>query len=401
MLGCGISCSDSSSPLLVPMFAKRRVQALASGEKHIAVISNEEVFAWGANSFGECGVSSEVDTAWPVSVNFPRFTESQLQKALLVAGPKHTFLITREVKYTKREVVDSLSEIVSFSRVFVWGQNKYGNCGIGSGDEFVRKPLGLSFPSSLTEKHTKTITCIHALQTNALSTICLTKSGEVYVWGVLHFLSLSRPSKSLSSPVLIQNVMPNLNPKCIFDINVVSSGSLSLTLFDIDKSSNFDLSMLLSVKSDFEEDEKLQLQSECARSKKFPKGKSLLSSLTNRSSFPQNFKTRSREIHSSASWLPQSGHNSDEGSIFVHIGGVSVPFSLKTTNFKADDDSRSAKKSEGIPSTASMTDSLSLIPQVDTESSSQTSLFNCTSIREVTSLIQSLKVDTFSSSYRY
>lgn len=401
MLGCGISMSDSSSPVLVPMFAKRRVQAIASGEKHIAVISNDEVFAWGSNSFGECGVSSEVDTALPVSVNFPRFTESQLQKALLVAGPKHTFLVTREAKPMKREAFDSFSEVVSFSKIFVWGQNKFGNCGIGSADELVRRPLGLFFPSSLAEKTTKTISCVQALQTNAQSTICLTKSGEVFVWGILHFLSLSRPSKSILSPVRVQDVMPNLNPKCIFDINVVSSGSLSLALFDIDKSSDFDLSMLLSVKSDFEDDEKRQLQSEYAKSKKIPKGKTLLSSLTNRSSSPQILKMRSREMLSSESWRPQTDCYSDGGSISVHIGGVSVPFVLKTANLKIDDVSRSRKKSEESTPTVSKADSLTQFPQVDTESSSQTSLFNSQSIREVTSLIQSLKADTFSSSYRY
>jgi hypothetical protein len=255
MLGNGTGTSnDNSVPIVVPMFKRRRAQTLVSGESHIAVISNNEIFAWGSNARGQLGrpVNDEnLHSNTPLLVIFPRLTESQTNRALLIAGPKHTFLVTREAKSVKSDdktISPTIRECVKVSKVFVWGHNKFGQCGVGSSTETIQLPTKVFFPS-ITGKLSEAIDCVHTLQTCANSTICRTKSGEVFVWGVLNLISLSKSTSSIPTPVRIHEILPNLDEQSICDVNIVSSRSMSLTLIDIDRSSSFVMSTMLSPSS--------------------------------------------------------------------------------------------------------------------------------------------------------
>ena len=397
MLGNGTGTSnDNSVPIVVPMFKRRRAQTLVSGESHIAVISNNEIFAWGSNARGQLGrpVNDEnLHSNTPLLVIFPRLTESQTNRALLIAGPKHTFLVTREAKSVKSDdktISPTIRECVKVSKVFVWGHNKFGQCGVGSSTETIQLPTKVFFPS-ITGKLSEAIDCVHTLQTCANSTICRTKSGEVFVWGVLNLISLSKSTSSIPTPVRIHEILPNLDEQSICDVNIVSSRSMSLTLIDIDRSSSFVMSTMLSPSSKIKGLEP-QLRNESITCKQSV-GRTMLSSFTKRNASPwkPNFKSKPGRSFTSPVWSPLTDNrltSSDSSTICVHVGGVSVPFMITKS-------SRTPVKTEG---NISMASSSIASPVTGPPKTNPSLLFNDSSIREMTSLIQSLKTDSYLSS---
>lgn len=163
-LGTGGSAGGSAIPVAVSrsgVLAGKSVTAIAAGGSHsVALLSDGTLAAWGLNSSGQLGTGNNTLAALPVAV----LASGALAGKTVVgiaAGASHTLALTAD------------------GRVYSWGANQYGQLGIGS-----------SFPSSSTSPVAiqgggliagKTVVAIAASTGHSLA---LTSDGKVYAWGL-------------------------------------------------------------------------------------------------------------------------------------------------------------------------------------------------------------------------
>ncbi len=111
--------TDSAVPVVVnmgtgsPLYGKTIV-SVAGGDNHsLAAASDGTVFAWGRNYYGELGNASTVDSSTPVAVSM---TGAMARKSIVAVGGG---------QYHSRA-------LASDGTAFAWGDNAWGELGIGS-----------------------------------------------------------------------------------------------------------------------------------------------------------------------------------------------------------------------------------------------------------------------------
>jgi alpha-tubulin suppressor-like RCC1 family protein len=169
-LGRGLN--DGGQDVLRPLPAKvplpGPVRTIAAGEfQGLAVTTADRLFAWGENSHGQLGVSTNAGTETPVTapVQVPlthtgRFTS-------VAAGGEHTLVLT------------------STGEVFSFGNNRYGQLGRPApAAGFDASPALVHFPGL-----SGTIVAIAAGQEHSLA---LSSSGQLYAFGDNHSGRLGR-----------------------------------------------------------------------------------------------------------------------------------------------------------------------------------------------------------------
>jgi alpha-tubulin suppressor-like RCC1 family protein len=98
-------------PVLVHFPAGVTIVAIAAGEFHsLAVSSTGVVYAWGANTYGQLGNGTTVNSALPVQV----LLKSGVVATAVGAGDSHSLVVT------------------STGAVYTWGKNTFGQLGNGS-----------------------------------------------------------------------------------------------------------------------------------------------------------------------------------------------------------------------------------------------------------------------------
>jgi len=149
---------------LIPLdfFGGHIVTFLSAGERHAAIINmNGELWTWGLNSHGQCGVKIENNPYAPDRLSMPvqpLLVNDIDQKATLVAcGGKHTLAITSE------------------NGVFAWGSNSYGQLGL-SLDELE----SFDTPREVYYFKEKIVSWLSAGSNHSLA---LTIEGYAYLWG--------------------------------------------------------------------------------------------------------------------------------------------------------------------------------------------------------------------------
>jgi alpha-tubulin suppressor-like RCC1 family protein len=109
------STTDSNVPVAVStsgVLAGKTVTAVAAGGYHSLAVANGQVFAWGYNGHGELGNGTTFSSDVPEAVN---------------SSALHSLIVT--------EVAAggfSSYALTSTGRLFAWGDNSYGEMGIGS-----------------------------------------------------------------------------------------------------------------------------------------------------------------------------------------------------------------------------------------------------------------------------
>ncbi len=113
-LGNG-SNTSSNVPVAVStagVLSGKTVTAVAAGEFQSLAVANGQVFAWGYNGDGELGNGTTTDSNVPVAVT--SFVLSSLDVTEVAAGEGSSYALTNT------------------GRLFAWGDNTYGQLGIGS-----------------------------------------------------------------------------------------------------------------------------------------------------------------------------------------------------------------------------------------------------------------------------
>jgi alpha-tubulin suppressor-like RCC1 family protein len=134
----------------VAQTAAGMVQDIAAGDQHcLALISDETMWAWGDNAYGQLGDGTHGDNRFP-PVHVKNLTEVQA----IDGGQAHSLAVKRD------------------GTVWVWGSNAQGQLGIGeSGDTYV-------YPMSL-----ETISGVEDVAAGAAYSLALKSDGSVYAWG--------------------------------------------------------------------------------------------------------------------------------------------------------------------------------------------------------------------------
>lgn len=129
------------------------VSGLAAGFKDSFAITNDGLYAWGYNFFGELGDGTTVDRPTPVRIQFP---------------PKPAFTTIYSIapgRYHTLAVTDG--------GLFAWGQNINGTLGDGTLNNS-SVPLAVKFP--------KTVSVVSAAAAGTFHSLAVTNDG-LYAWG--------------------------------------------------------------------------------------------------------------------------------------------------------------------------------------------------------------------------
>ena len=166
----------SSVEILYPL----KCTQLACGRKHIlALMEGGFVLSWGIGYFGQLGHGD--DNSWdnPKMIHALEPSRLGMRVTQIVCGGSHSGAVT-----------DS-------GRVFMWGLNKSGQCGVSHRSESVMEPKPLDCSEMAPQQRAQLLVC--GRNHSAL----LTTDSSVYVWGCASFgrLGLSETRRTQPTPV--------------------------------------------------------------------------------------------------------------------------------------------------------------------------------------------------------
>jgi alpha-tubulin suppressor-like RCC1 family protein len=153
-LGVGPEVRESQGPIKVSV-SGASVCEIAVGWGHVLCLTyDNEIFSWGSNLHGQCGVGTKTNVFTPLRV---RGLKNIIQ---IAAGQTHS--IALDNKYN----------------VWIWGSHRDGKLGIPNVTEDVLAPICLNeiFPEFKKEQ-------IIQIASGCDHSCVLTRSGKVYVWG--------------------------------------------------------------------------------------------------------------------------------------------------------------------------------------------------------------------------
>ncbi|MGA2835436.1 MAG: MBG domain-containing protein [Acidimicrobiales bacterium] len=149
-LGDG-STTGATTPVTVDL-PSGTFTAVAAGSGHsLALTSGGEVFAWGANLFGQLGDGTTQATETPVAVAAP----AGVTFTAVAAGGDHSLALS------------------STGTVYAWGANSHGQLGDGSTTS-VDAPVVVATPAGVT---------FTAIAAGTGHSLALASDGQVYAWG--------------------------------------------------------------------------------------------------------------------------------------------------------------------------------------------------------------------------
>ncbi len=144
-----------------PFFPSHNIDLFSLSRYHsLALDKNHQLFAWGANNFGQLGNDSSQGSPYPINITsrIP-LTEDEIVDQIFT-GPEHSAVLT------------------SMGRLFVWGSNRYRQLSQDNID-VIKRPMDISHLFALDDDE-----FIIDKQMNASSThLALTSKGRVFFWG--------------------------------------------------------------------------------------------------------------------------------------------------------------------------------------------------------------------------
>ncbi len=145
----GLPCS--ASPVRVR--SGMRFDEVSAGFFHTCALSQGRAYCWGANHHGELGNTSHTPCAGLVCLALPQPVDGGLQFTAISARGEHTCG-------------------VSDRAVYCWGDNRYGELGIGTTEPAVWRPRRVASTVAFTD-----------VQAGGIHTCALSTEGQVYCWG--------------------------------------------------------------------------------------------------------------------------------------------------------------------------------------------------------------------------
>jgi alpha-tubulin suppressor-like RCC1 family protein len=135
------------------------VTALAAGSAHSLALTNlGRVFAWGSNGWGQLGLAANIGMApTPRAITLPGLQPGEVVTAV-AAGENFSLART------------------SLGRVFAWGNNDFGELGIGS-------LVATAVPQLVTLPGLQAGETVTALTAGSNFSLALTSLGRVFAWG--------------------------------------------------------------------------------------------------------------------------------------------------------------------------------------------------------------------------
>jgi hypothetical protein len=182
-LGTG-SRTDNNRPARVALPSGVRPVAISAGSRHsLAIGSDGNLYAWGANAYGQIGDGSRTDRLRPEPI-----TLAQGVKATAISAGGH----------------DSLA-IGSDGNLYAWGANAYGQVGDGSRTDRL---------------HPEPITLAQGVNPTAISagydhSLAVGSDGELYVWGLNIYGELGDGTSSSHLRPEVITLAPGINPTAI------------------------------------------------------------------------------------------------------------------------------------------------------------------------------------------
>ena len=142
-------------PTLIPDLCSKSICDLYRGQSHmIARNDRHEIFCWGHNTCGQLGIGIHKQ----FMLYSAKINESLSQKNIveISCGSNHSLGLT------------------TAGEVYAWGDNDHGQIGCGSTNRFHSKPVKLSFFQG---KNIKSICC------GSNHSVVITTQGQIFAWG--------------------------------------------------------------------------------------------------------------------------------------------------------------------------------------------------------------------------
>ena len=160
---------DRAKPTLVAALASYDVVSVAAGQmSSYAVTASGRVYAWGYNEHFELGLGAGIDRNAPQLIE--TFTAAH-NVTQIAAGGYHALASTGD------------------GRLFAWGHNGFGQCGLGKESKPVEVPTEVTEMPEVAER-VLTSVAKQGQPTIAAGTwhsVATAATGEVYTWGRSHY----------------------------------------------------------------------------------------------------------------------------------------------------------------------------------------------------------------------
>jgi Alpha-tubulin suppressor and related RCC1 domain-containing proteins len=202
-LGDGTT-TNQPLPVRIPesCFGSEKVVSLSSGQDFsVALTSSGNVFTWGLNSYGQLGDGTKTNHVTPVQISPSCFGGQSITS--LCCGASFSLALT------------------SSGSVYSWGANSSGQLGDGTSvHRYVPTPVPTSNFGG------ETVSSLACAGSNSLA---MTSSGKVYSWGDNYYgqIGIGRSGGIVSAPTLIPT--SNFGGETIIRLAASSDFSLALT----------------------------------------------------------------------------------------------------------------------------------------------------------------------------
>jgi alpha-tubulin suppressor-like RCC1 family protein len=173
-LGISSTIFQTSSPVMISRGLPNVIQIVSGCAHSLALLANGSIFSWGANNVGQLGVGTTIP-----QTNSPVMVTGGLSNVIQIAsGCGHSLAL------------------LANGSIFVWGQNQYGQLGIGT-----------VFQTNSPVMVTGGLSNVIQISGGAYHSLALLENGNVYSWGWNRYGQLGDGTNSnRTSPVLISGI---------------------------------------------------------------------------------------------------------------------------------------------------------------------------------------------------
>jgi len=87
--------TDQHSPVKIEFFKDKKIKMVSVSYAHV-LVANETLYSFGRNEYGQLGIGNRIDQLSPVEVEF--FKDKKIY--MISAGHQHTLIVTNESLYS-------------------------------------------------------------------------------------------------------------------------------------------------------------------------------------------------------------------------------------------------------------------------------------------------------------
>jgi len=205
-LGNGTT-NSSNNPVAVDMtgvLAGKTISQISVGIAHCLVLtSDNKLYSWGFNQFGQLGNGTNTDSNVPIAVDMTGVLSGKTI-ALISCGDVNCIVLTSD------------------NKLYSWGNNAYGQLGDGTNTDS-NIPVTVNMSGVLSGKTISIVNC------GGTSCLVLTADNKLYSWGDNQYGQLGNGTNTDSNVPVAVNMTGVLSGKTITKISNGTINSLILT----------------------------------------------------------------------------------------------------------------------------------------------------------------------------